>query len=59
MLNQTAKETPPYFGLVAIDNVEDIDQFLRSDILPPEDLFAFSKYFQAGLKEALFDDGTA
>lgn len=58
MCNQTVKPEPPYYAVV-IDNVEDIEVFLGSDTLPPDDLAVFARYFKAGLKEAIFSFGEA
>jgi hypothetical protein len=52
MATQTLQDGPPYPTMI-IDNVEDFDIFLRSDILPPGDLFVYKQWLQQGLKEAL------
>jgi hypothetical protein len=52
MATQTFQSEPPYQAIV-IDNVEDFDLFLRSQLLPPGDLFVYGIWLKQGLKEAI------
>lgn len=53
MSTVTTKAEPPY-SAISIDNVEDLDTFLRTrTLLPAADLRMYAQWFTMGLKEAL------